>query len=574
MPAYRFTVDALNAYCVRLGGTGGHRRTIRALNEICVRLGGTGGHALNLRAMAEWGRLAGASGTHRTMLSALNAINQQTGGPGGFRRSLAAVADLAGRGTTPAPAERITSGSVRSKLPSGHGGTFTGGERAIHRQRDRSNVAVDRPWLEYFHGRVISTGGTGIELETAISGGVTSNYRVALLTGISGTGKDQSAATLTRASFAGMRADAAFIAAGGSVSADGFTVTVPNAVRFRTDRFALSLAAGQEYFIQTECVAANGSAGSNPRGRYCVPALGDNNVNQAAASTADLVFAKNWSTAANASAGSAMGPVAVLGTGTAPVVIVDGDSIICEAATPGTGTNGTDIGDALGVKGFAKRALNAAGYAFIDVSVSGTNVGNFMAGFGLTGLRASLMQHGAAVITDHLHNDRRTGVAFAARSDWTPATPANWALTGLRTRYEWHNDWLRTKLRAGARIVRCTLAPHTNSTDGWVTTTGQTGKNDDGVWAADYATGTNGDQFKLNDLIMRRGAFAGVQYGTAGQPDAAYDLYAALGGTADGRWPVNGTLNWATGDGTHPSESRQIVVAAHLRPLLPGLLGF
>ncbi len=572
MPAYRYTVDALNAYCVQLGGTGGHRRTIKALNEICRQLGGTGGHALILRAMAEWAGLAGATGRHRTMLAALNAINRQQGGSGGFRRSIAAIEDVAARGA--APVERITSGSVRSKLPSGHGGTFTGGERAIHRQRDRTNVAVERPWFEYFHGRVISTGGTGFELETAIAAGVTSNYRVAILTGISGTGKDQSAATLTRATFFGMLSDPGFVAAGGTVSADGLTVKVPNATRFRTDRFALSLAAGQEYFIQTECLAADGSVASNPRGRYCVPALGDNNVNLAAASTTELVYSKNWSSAANATAGSAMGPVAVLGTGTAPVVIVDGDSIICEAATPGTGTNGTDVGDSMGVKGFAKRALNARGYAFLDVSVSGTNVGNFMAGFGLNGVRASLMQYGAAVVTDHLHNDRRTGVAFTAKSDWTPATPANWALTGLRTRYEWHNDWLRTKLGTGARIVRCTLAPHTSSTDGWTTTTGQSGKNDDGVWAADYATAATGDQFKLNDLIMRRGAYADVVYGAVGQPDAAFDLYSALGGTTDGRWPVNGTTNWATGDGTHPSEARQILVAAQLAPLLPGLLGF
>ena len=132
----------------------------------------------------------------------------------------------------------------------------------------------------------------------------------------------------------------------------------------------------------------------NPRGRACIPALGDLTFNEAAASTADTVFKKDWSAVWNASLTSAFGPVAVLGSGTAPVVIVDGDLIICDLAAPGTGGNGTDVGDAFGVKNFAKRALNATGYAFIDVSVPGTNVGNFMAGYGRDGIRADLMQYG------------------------------------------------------------------------------------------------------------------------------------------------------------------------------------
>ena len=173
------------------------------------------------------------------------------------------------------------------------------------------------------------------------------------------------------------------------------------------------------------------------------------------------------------------------------------------------------------------------------------------------------------MITDHLHNDRKSGTAFEATGGWTEASPAPWNNSGLRVRYGWHNAWLRSKLRPGARIVRCTLAPATNSTDGWATVAGQTGKNDDATWAADYATGAIGDQFKLNDLIMRRGAFAGLAYGGAAECDAGYDLYAALGGTIDGRWPAGGTA-----DGTHPSETLQIAAAADLASRLPALLGF
>ena len=72
-----------------------------------------------------------------------------------------------------------------------------------------------------------------------------------------------------------------------------------------------------------------------------------------------------------------------------------------------------------------------------------------MAGYGRSGIRADLMQYGAAVITDHLHNDRRSTSPFAATAGWTEANRGAWNSTGLRTRYAWHNDWLRTRLAAG-----------------------------------------------------------------------------------------------------------------------------
>lgn len=566
MAGYRYNVQALNAICERLGGQGGHVRELAALEEICGRLGIPGGHAQGLAALNAWAAHLGAASHHRRTVAAANAIAVALGGSGGHLRTLAAFDEIGARLQA---APRITSGSVRSQMMVGQSGTYAGGERATHRQRDRTNVAIARPWFEYFHGRILSTGVVDVELEGGLASGTACVYRAALLTGISGTAKNQSAATVFRASFRGMLAEPGFVAAGGAVSADGHAVTVPNGWRFRTDRFEVSLVAGQEYFVQTECVAANGSVAPNPRGRHCIPALGDLTYNEPAASIADTVFKKDWSAVWNATLTSAFGPVAVLGDGTAPVVVVDGDSIICDLARPGTGANNSDVGDAFGVKNFAKRALNARGYAFIDVSVPGTNVGNLMAGHGLSGIRATLMQHGAAVITDNLHNDRRSTVAFAATAGWSEGNRGPWNSTGLRTRYAWHNDWLRTRLRPGARIVRCTLAPFTSSTDGWATTAGQTGKNDDTVWVADYATGSGGDQFKLNDLIMRRGAHAGVAYGSAGQPDAAFDLYAALGGTADGKWPAG-----ATGDGTHPSETLQAAVASMLAPRLAELLGF
>ena len=251
-----------------------------------------------------------------------------------------------------------------------------------------------------------------------------------ILTGIAGTAKNQAGATLTRATFFGMAG-----VDGCTVSGDGHTLTVPSGVRFRTDRFELALPAGAEYFIQTETLAADGSAVGYPIGRYRVPALGDLSFNNPAASTADLVFSTDWSGVWDGTPGGALGPIAVLGGGAAPVVVVDGDSIVAEAARPGTGHNSSDAGDGLAVKCFVKRALNAAGYAFIDVSVSGTNVGNLMAGFGRDGLRAALLGYGDAVITDHLHNDRKSGIAFEATGGWTEATSPPGATATSRVRY-------------------------------------------------------------------------------------------------------------------------------------------
>ncbi len=418
MPDYRLNLDTLNAIAATLGDAGSHAREAAALNAICRRVGGTGGHARTLAALNEWAVRLGDAGGHRRSVAAANAISRRLGGAGGHVRTLAALDEIAARMALPDP---VTSGAVRAQMMVGQSGTYAGGERATHRLRDRSNVAVARPWLEFFHGRILSSGVVDTELETGLAAGVAAKYRAAILTGISGTGKNQAGATVHRATFLGMAADAAFVAAGGAVSGDGRTVTVPNGWRFRSDRLELSLTAGEEYFVQTECVAANGSVAPNPRGRACIPALGDLTFNEAAASTADTVFRKDWSAVWNAALTSAFGPVAVLGSGSAPVVIVDGDSIICDLAAPGSGASGTDAGDAFGVKNFAKRALNARGYAFIDVSVAGTNVGNFMAGYGRSGIRADLMKYGAAVITDHLHNDRRSTTPFAATAGWTEA---------------------------------------------------------------------------------------------------------------------------------------------------------
>ena len=193
MPAIRFNIDVLNAVSTGLGSGGGHRRSLAALNDICQRLGGAGGHRRALAALNEWAVRVGGAGGHRRTLGALNEIDLAQGGSGGHRRSFVALEAIRARAGGPA-VEAITSGSVRAQMMTNAGGTFAGGERVTHRQRDRTNVAIARPWFEYFHGRIAATGAVGMELESGLTGGKANRYRAAILTGIAGAGKNQAGA--------------------------------------------------------------------------------------------------------------------------------------------------------------------------------------------------------------------------------------------------------------------------------------------------------------------------------------------------------------------------------------------
>ena len=208
MADYRLNLDTLNAIAVKLGASGDHARETAALNAICASLGGAGGHVRTLAALNEWALRLGDAGGHRRSVVAANAISLRLGGGGDHRRTLAALDEIAGRIALPDP---VTSGSVRAQMMVGQSGTYAGGERATHRLRDRTNVAIARPWLEYFHGRILSSGVVDTELETGLASGVAAKYRAAILTGISGTGKNQTGATVHRATFLGMLDDPAFV---------------------------------------------------------------------------------------------------------------------------------------------------------------------------------------------------------------------------------------------------------------------------------------------------------------------------------------------------------------------------
>lgn len=116
--AYRSKIQALDAICRNLGGSGGRVRVVRALNAWCQRLGGAGGHVRNLGALNEICGLVGAEGGHVREITALNAIAVQLGGAGGHARSLAALDEIAalgdpGAGWGPGPVRLLGAGDSR-----------------------------------------------------------------------------------------------------------------------------------------------------------------------------------------------------------------------------------------------------------------------------------------------------------------------------------------------------------------------------------------------------------------------------------------------------------------------------
>lgn len=579
-----------------------------------------------------------------TSISRLIRNNAIFGAPKRWRNSQREIM-LHGAYQSVLAAPPIVSGSVRTSMNMSNN-TFTALFPVRYaRTHDKSNVQCANPVMEFWNGYVVSTGAAGLTTlergpNNAIPADAKCTYEYSILTGITGRGTDQSAATLTRATFNGMLGDAAFIAAGGAVRNDGYTIDVPENFTFRTDPFSLALAAGEHYFHQMKVKGLDTQ-------RYPInitshgAGVGDLLYNAAAeagpGATGDLIVSKNWVgvTSPNQFGGS-FAPIMVLGTGLAgtKVVGVEGDSIIREVTGSATlALTSTDLGDADGVQCFAKRALNAAGYSYIDVSVSGTNAKDIRAGMP-SARRAYGLQYCSAVITDMLHNDRATGRTFLSTN-------------GLGTLYAWHNDWLRSKIKAGGRVIRTTLSPATNSTvaisaltsvgttatattastatlttgqtvaiagatggttayngsyvvtvtdathftytfagtsgvaatgtltwaDGWATAANQTPKNGDATYPSISEAALTGGQFTLADKIMRRGAYAAVPYGGVGECDAGFDLYSYVG-DASGLYQVDGTRYYGTDDGTHPKPALQIAAAAGLQPLLPELLGF
>jgi hypothetical protein len=475
------------------------------------------------------GRLA-LDGTRRNLLVGLSAIAAGT--------IAATLTTSAGRTLAMdvviegAPAINVSSGSSRARINTLQS-SVAASTTYVCARTYHDNVVPNATLLgvDFWNGYASNGGGSNPENPSGSLVGV-ATYRAAIVTNIVGSGLNQTGATLTKLTFFEMLNDAAFVAAGGSVSSDGFSITVPANYVFSSDpNDALTLPVGG-YFIHTEDFRANAS--QRPIFTRAVSAIGD--AIRSSSAQNENVNTLNWTSGALSIAAIA-GPIGVRVKAPAGVktVVIDGDSIIAENA------------DRIGLRGtvaFGARALLAAGYPFFNVSIPGSGMGDMINNPANYNVRRRYHPYADAVLTNHGNNDR-----------------GNSGAATLIGKIQSHGTFMRslmTKTNGLKRLVRVTLFPHTTSTDNFQTTANQSF-----VQSDDAVPGTQGT---VNDWLMRRNDYAGMPFVPAnGDPDAAFDAYAAVGGTADGKWPVTG---WAGGtlSATFASGATSISIAAASPP--------
>lgn len=426
------------------------------------------------------------------------------------------------------------------------------------RLAEKAPVPVTDPWAEYWNGWVDVSSYTAAQ-EKGV--GNTVPIAGAFLTGISGTGQNQSGATLTPLTWVNAAAGVAgyaykldgtpgsaseFTAAGGAISGDNFTITVPDGWYVRSDS-CTGLTLSGTYYVQWEEGAATSSkypAGGFAGGRT---SLGDLNKD---ATSRSGVFLKDWTGLTGVGVGSAFtGPNNIFGwsaTGKKTVAVA-GDSI----ANDNFDRDGSaQYGDADGVTCFIGRALNASGYPFVRTAVSSTRAATPYT-YNDFKIRSLMMRYCSAVITEMGHNDRGntwTNLQTYVRDHWSKCRAAG--------------------VGGAARIIATTFCPQSNSTDNWATKANQT---------LLMGPGTSG--YDSYNPFIRAGSFnVGL-----GDCDAGYDLYnaiysgaAAAGATdtTDAYWPTNGAAKAFNNDSTHPTTLVHYYVATDLALRLPTLLGF
>lgn len=458
-----------------------------------------------------------------------------------------------GGGGVAASTSDLISGSVRSHVPTVPA-TASGSLCFVFRSADFSVQQCDNPVVRFWNGYAFVNPSHNTATETGT--GAPLQVRAAILTGGPGTAAtNQANAFVWKHTFYGMLRDAEFLARGGTVSSDGMTVVIPDGLWADSDPVpGLRLQPLTRYYHQIEEVYQSGQlriTGDNGSSTH-----GDYRWTQVA-NTSSPVYNVDWSVAYGGTtpisigAGSSKFPLAVFGTGDgsarAKLVAVEGDSIF---------NGGNYYQGAYGERSALKTALIAGGYSYVSPAASGSNMSD-MKIYGGWRVRMSLLKYAYVVFTDHGHNDR--GVA---------AVPNTVFATGALPVVQWHTGMLRSYAKPGAKIIRATLAPHTSSTDTWLTLANQSyqtfADNPAGGWVITY-----------NDYVMKRGTYAGLA-ADAQTHDAGWDMFADLNASvADMKWPVDGaTPNYWTQDGTHPSAAAYTYNVAQLQPKLAGLVGF
>jgi hypothetical protein len=431
---------------------------------------------------------------------------------------------------------------------------------------DISNETVVDPFFEIWNGWVDASA-TTVAGEKGVGNVVP--YRLALLLNLNGISQDQSSATQYLPTWFkaaagnsgylykldGSEATAAeFTAAGGLLSGDGYTITMPDGWRANSDRLTgVTIVKNTRYMVVSECAPAVGAkypSGVVSSGRAD---LGDMNKD---ATFSNAITVKNWTTLSGVATGSVIAaPCNVYGFGTfgKKTVTAGGDSIARENHDSQTPT-GVLYGDADGCCAFLNRALNIGGYNWTRAAVSGTSATNVAKNGGYA-QRALQGRFADADICNMGNNDRGL--------PWLGA-----AGTGLyqTLRFLWATIRNYRKNGSTSAICAVTFPPQATSTDLWATTANQT------VTYLSTAAGNANYRPFLN---------AGV-FG-AGDCTAGYDMYAALYAAAtaagftdivDLKIPANGTAQAGYFDSTHQQAVLHAGVASDMASKMPALIGF
>lgn len=471
-----------------------------------------------------------------------------------------AMAVLAASAVTPT----VVSASVRTRPAAGVG---TAGANFIRTARieDYALVPCRDPWIEY-SATYVNTALTTAPHEVATTNATP--VAGAFLVGLSGNGQNQSGATLTPVTWNNAAAGTAgyvgvvvgevanqlviaykngsqFSAAGGSISGDGITLTLPGGWWARSDS-AVGVQLNGRYAYHWEGSSPQGQQYLNSvSGRTSLADLGKDSTVRSG------LLLKDWTSLTGVGVGTVnVSPCAVFGISDAGkrCIGIDGDSIHNDNFDR---DGSAQYGDAFGSYGYAGRAARLAGYPFVRTAISG-EAATPINTYGGWALRRQLLRFCSAILTDMGHNDR--GFNW---STFQPVIRAHWAR--LRA----------AGINGDARIIPTTWMPQASSTDNWLTPGAQT---------ATMGPGTMG--YDSYNPFLR----AGVYNRALGDPDAFYDAYARMYALAaangatdvtDGKWPTNGTTaKLFANDATHPTQLVHTYLGADLATQLPTLLGW
>lgn len=218
-----------------------------------------------------------------------------------------------------------------------------------------------------------------------------------------------------------------------------------------------------------------------------------------------------------------LGPMLILTEGVLPSVAIWGDSIAY-------GTGGTTQGDGNGNSGWPALYTYRAGAGYCKFAVPSERMTHGNTTNWARRLPIFALSNATHVISTYCTNDLRVGL--------TPTLSAMQSVKqGELALYRQYRPWVR--------ILGVPLLPRTSSTDSWVTTAGQTGQ-------TNFTPLGSGVREQYNDWLRSRpSGFTGCLDITG----------AAETAPNSGLWRVNGSANYATSDGTHPTQTIHSAIA-------------